>query len=178
MAEEPKMQEPKWYVVHTYSGHEKKVKLSLELLVQNKGIEHLVTKVVVPTEEVTKTTRGKKKIVEQKLLPGYVLVKMIITNESWYVVRNVKGVLGFVGPDAKPVPITADEVMSMGLEGGKRVVQIDLEVGEEVEVTEGPFESFNGVIEKVNPDKETVTVMVSMFGRETPVELDFHQVKK
>ena len=171
-------EEPKWYVVHTYSGHEKKVKLSLELLVKNKGIEHLVTKVVVPVEEVTKTTRGKKKTVEQKILPGYVLVKMIITNESWYVVRNVKGVLGFVGPDAKPVPITPDEVMSMGLEGGKRVVQIDLEVGEEVEVTEGPFENFKGVIEKVNPDKETVTVKVSMFGRETPVELDFHQVKK
>lgn len=171
-------EEPKWYVVHTYSGHEKKVKTSLELLVINKGMEDLIVKVVVPTEEVTKTSRGKKKTVERKILPGYVLVKMIITNESWYVVRNVKGVLGFVGPDAKPVPITASEVISMGLEEGKKVAKIDLIVGDEVEVTEGPFENFKGVIKEVNPEKETVKVMVSMFGRETPVELDFHQVKK
>ena len=171
-------EEPKWYVVHTYSGHEKKVKTSLELLVLNKGMKDLIVKVVVPTEEVVKTTNGKKKIIERKILPGYVLVKMIITNDSWYVVRNVKGVLGFVGPDAKPVPITSAEVINMGLEEGKRVVQIDFVIGDKVEVTEGPFESFKGVISEIFPEHSTVVVLVSMFGRETPVELDFHQVKK
>jgi transcriptional antiterminator NusG len=171
-------EELKWYVVHTYSGHEKKVKTSLELLVLNKGMEELIVKVVVPTEEVVKVSGGKKKIVERKILPGYVLVKMIITNDSWYVVRNVKGVLGFVGPDAKPVPITDAEVISMGLEEGKLVAKIDLEIGEKVEVIEGPFESFKGVVEKLHPERGTVIVLVSMFGRETPVELDFHQVKK
>ncbi|MEA1972712.1 MAG: transcription termination/antitermination protein NusG [Candidatus Cloacimonadota bacterium] len=172
------VEEPKWYVVHTYSGHENKVKTSLELLVKNSQMEDLIVEVAVPTEEVVKTSRGKKKVVERKIFPGYVLVKMIVTNDSWYVVRNVKGVLGFVGPDAKPVPITADEVYSMGLEDKVRKVNIDLEVGESVTVIEGPFENFNGVIEQVNEDKETVTVLVSMFGRETPVELDFHQVEK
>ncbi|MEA1975104.1 MAG: transcription termination/antitermination protein NusG [Bacillota bacterium] len=171
-------EELKWYVVHTYSGHEKKVKTSLELLVLNKGMEELIAKVVVPTEEVVKVSGGKKKIVERKILPGYVLVKMMVTNDSWYVVRNVKGVLGFVGPDAKPVPITDAEVISMGLEEGKLVAKIDLEVGEKVEVIEGPFESFKGVVETLHPERGTVIVLVSMFGRETPVELDFHQVKK
>ncbi len=171
-------EELKWYVIHTYSGHEKKVKTSLELLVLNKGMEDLIVKVVVPTEEIVKISNGKKKTIERKILPGYVLVKMIITNDSWYVVRNVKGVLGFVGPDAKPVPITDAEVISMGLEDGKHVAKIDLEIGEKVEVIEGPFESFKGVIKEIHAERETVIVSISMFGRETPVELNFHQVKK
>lgn len=171
-------QQPKWYVVHTYSGHEKKVKSSLELLVKNREMEDLIVDITVPTEEVVKKSRGKKKVVQKKLMPGYVLVKMIVTTDSWYVVRNVKGVLGFVGPDAKPVPISKAEEQKLGLGEGKVKVNIDLEVDDKVTVKEGPFENFDGVIEDVNEDKETVTVLVSMFGRETPVELDFHQVKK
>jgi len=171
-------QQPKWYVVHTYSGHEKKVKSSLELLVKNREMEDLIVDITVPTEEVVKKSRGKKKVVQKKLMPGYVLVKMIVTTDSWYVVRNVKGVLGFVGPDAKPVPISKAEEQKLGLTEGKVKVNIDLEVDDKVTVKEGPFENFDGVIKDVNEDKETVTVLVSMFGRETPVELDFHQVKK
>ncbi|MGM0378760.1 MAG: transcription termination/antitermination protein NusG [Bacillota bacterium] len=171
-------QQPKWYVVHTYSGHEKKVKSSLELLVKNREMEDLIVDITVPTEEVVKKSRGKKKVVQKKLMPGYVLVKMIVTTDSWYVVRNVKGVLGFVGPDAKPVPISKAEEQNLGLTEGKVKVNIDLEVDDKVIVKEGPFENFDGVIKDVNEDKETVTVLVSMFGRETPVELDFHQVKK
>ena len=171
-------QQPKWYVVHTYSGHEKKVKSSLELLVKNREMEDLIVDITVPTEEVVKKSRGKKKVVQKKLMPGYVLVKMIVTTDSWYVVRNVKGVLGFVGPDAKPVPISKAEEQKLGLTEGKVKVNIDLEVDDKVIVKEGPFENFDGVIKEVNEDKETVTVLVSMFGRETPVELDFHQVKK
>lgn len=171
-------EEPKWYIVHTYSGHEMKVKTSLEKIVENSGMEDLITDVVVPTEEVVKKRNGKKKIVEKKLFPGYVAVKMIITNESWYVVRNTKGVLGFVGPDAKPVPLSDDEVINMGLEEKGAVVTINMKVGDEVNVLSGPFEEFNGKIEQINSDKKTVKVLISMFGRETPVELDFDQVEK
>lgn len=171
-------QQPKWYVVHTYSGHEKKVKSSLKLLVENREMEDLIVDISIPTEEVVKKSRGKKKVVQKKLMPGYVLVKMIVTTDSWYVVRNVKGVLGFVGPDAKPVPISKAEEQKLGLTEGKVKVNIDLDVDDKVIVKEGPFENFDGIVKDVNEDKETVTVLVSMFGRETPVELDFHQVKK
>lgn len=171
-------EEPKWYIVHTYSGHEMKVKTSLEKIVENSGMEDLIPEVVVPTEEVVKKRNGKKKIVEKKLFPGYVAVKMTVTNKSWYVVRNIKGVLGFVGPDAKPVPLSVDEVINMGLETKGAVVTINMEVGDEVSVLSGPFEEFNGVIEQINSDKKTVKVLISMFGRETPVELDFDQVEK
>jgi transcriptional antiterminator NusG len=166
----------KWYVVHTYSGHENKVKLNLELMVERRGMEEIIQEVEVPTEEYTEVKNGKKKIKQRKIFPGYVLVKMIITNESWYVVRNTRGVTGFVGPGSKPVPLTEDEVKRMGIEVS--LPEIDIEVGDTIQVTSGPFESFMGVVEEINQEKLTLKVMISMFGRETSVELEYTQVEK
>ena len=166
----------KWYVVHTYSGHENKVKLNLELMVERRGMEEIIQEVEVPTEEYTEVKNGKKKNKQRKIFPGYVLVKMIITNESWYVVRNTRGVTGFVGPGSKPVPLTEDEVKHMGIEVSKP--EIDIEVGDTIQVISGPFESFMGVVEEVNQEKLTLKVMISMFGRETSVELEYTQVEK
>lgn len=175
------VEQPKWYVIHTYSGHEKKIKATLEKLVQNSGMEDLIVDIAVPTEEVVKKTKsGKKKIVERQIFPGYVLVKMIVTTESWYVVRNAKGVINYVGPDAKPVPLSDEEVRNMGLEqpDGKPSVQANFEVGDRVNVKSGPFKDFDGVVEHIDNEKATAKVLVSMFGRKTPVELKFNQVTK
>ena len=170
------MSEPKWYVVHTYSGHENKVKANIEKIVENRGMEDIILEVAVPTEDVTEMKNGKKKVKSKKIFPGYTLVKMYMTDESWYVVRNTRGVTGFVGPASKPVPLTDEEVANMGIE--KRIIEIDIEVGESVKVTNGPFESFIGVVEEINKEKQNMKVLISMFGRETPVELEFNQVEK
>lgn len=166
----------KWYVVHTYSGHENKVKANIEKIVENRGMQDIIHEVVVPIEEVVETKNGKKKVKTRKVFPGYALVKMIMTDESWYVVRNTRGVTGFVGPGSKPIPLTEDEVQNMGIE--TRRVEVDVHVGQSVRVTSGPFEDFVGVIEVVNQEKQNVKVKISMFGRETPVELEFHQIEK
>lgn len=166
-----------WYVVHTYSGHENKVKANIEKTVENRGMEDIILEVTVPTEEVVEIKDGKKKVKTRKIFPGYVLVKMIMTDESWYVVRNTRGVTGFVGSGTKPIPLTEDEVFGMGIE--KRVVTtIDVVAGDSIEVLSGPFENFTGIVEHVDMNNHTVKVMISMFGRETPVELEFGQVKK
>ena len=170
------MSEPKWYVVHTYSGHENKVKANIEKIVENRGMEDIILEVAVPTEEVTEVKNGKKKVKLKKIFPGYTLVKMFMTDESWYVVRNTRGVTGFVGPASKPVPLTEDEVVNMGIE--KRFMEIDIEVGQSVKVISGPFESFIGAVEEINNEKQNMRVLISMFGRETPVELEFNQVEK
>jgi transcription termination/antitermination protein NusG len=166
----------RWYVVHTYSGHENKVKANIEKLVENRGMEDVIHEIVVPTEEVVEVKNGKKKSKQRKIFPGYVIVKMIVNDESWYVVRNTRGVTGFVGPGSKPIPLSDEEVKNMGIE--QPVPQIDVKVGDTVKVISGPFESFIGVIEEINIEKTTLKVLISMFGRETPVELDFTQVEQ
>jgi len=172
--------EQNWYVIHTYSGYENKVKANLERRVESMGMEDKIFRILVPTEEEFEIRDGKRKITKKKVFPGYVLVEMILTDDSWYVVRNTPGVTGFVGSGSKPVPLREEEVKmilhQMGYEETK--VKLDFEVGEAVKVIRGPFENFSGVIEDINPEKGKIKVMVSMFGRETPVELDYHQIEK
>ena len=169
-------EDARWYVAHTYSGYENKVKDTLERAVENRGMQHLVQEVVVPMEEQIEIKDDKKKTTLKKVFPGYVLIKMILTEESWYIVRNVRGVTGFVGAGGKPVPLTDEEIRSMGFE--KMPVNINYEVGDTVQVASGPLEGFVGVVEEINMEKEKVRVLVSMFGRETPVELEFSQIQK
>ena len=166
----------KWYVVHTYSGHENKVKVNIEKMVENRNMQNLILEVVVPTENVIEVKDGQRKIKTRKMFPGYVIIKMIVTNESWYLVRNTQGVTGFVGHGSEPIPLTDEEVARMGIE--KVFIELNVEVGEMVRVISGPFESFMGTVEDINPDKQVLTVKVSMFGRDTPVELEFAQVEK
>ena len=168
--------EPKWYVVHTYSGHENKVKVNIEKLVENRGMQKYVLEVVVPTEDIVEVKGGQRKIKTKKMFPGYVLVKMIVTNESWYLVRNTQGVTGFVGHGSNPIPLTLEEVRRMGIE--KIYIELDIRVGDTIKVINGPFENFMGSVEEVNMEKQTLRARVSMFGRDTPVELDFSQVDK
>lgn len=168
--------EAKWYVVHTYSGHENKVKVNIEKIVENRGMQDLILDVVVPTEDRVEIKNGQRKIKTRKMFPGYVIVKMIVTNESWYLVRNTQGVTGFVGHGSDPIPLSTEEVRRMGIE--KIYIDLDVEVGDSVKVINGPFESFMGVVEEVNMEKQTLKARISMFGRDTPVELDFAQVDK
>jgi len=167
----------KWYVVHTYSGHENKVKANIEKIVENRGMDDIILEVAVPTEDITEIKNGKRKTKSRKIFPGYVLVKMFMMDESWYVVRNTRGVTGFVGPGSKPIPLTEDEVRKMGIEK-HRVVQVDYKKGDVVQVIYGPFQNFSGAIEEIHPEKQTVKVRIEMFGRETPVELEFDQIEK
>ena len=151
----------KWYVVHTYSGHENKVKINLEKIVENRDMEDIVQEIAVPTEEVVEIKNGVKKVKQRKIFPGYVLVKLIMTNESWYVVRNIKGVTGFVGPGSKPIPLTDEEVKRMGIEGKRS--EINVAVGDSVRVMSGPFENFIGVVKDLNHEKNTLKVFVKSF---------------
>jgi len=176
--------EKNWYVVHTYSGYENKVKANLEKRVETMGMQDKIFRVVVPEEEETDVKNGKTKVVKKKVFPGYVLVELIMTDDSWYVVRNTPGVTGFVGSagsGSKPTPLLPEEVASllkrMGIEE-KRKVDIDVEIGETVQVNEGPFQNFTGSVEAIDKDKGKVKVLVNMFGRETPVELEFSQISK
>ena len=166
----------KWYVVHTYSGHENKVKVNIEKLVESRGMQDLILDVVVPTEDRVEIKNGQRKIKTKKMFPGYVLVKMIVTNESWYLVRNTQGVTGFVGHGSDPVPLTLEEVRRMGIE--KIYIDLDIHIGDTIKVINGPFENFMGSVLEVNPEKQTLRAKVSMFGRDTPVELDYAQVDK
>lgn len=169
-----------WYVVHTYSGYENKVKANLERRIESMNMEDKIFRILVPMEDEIEIKNGKKKVSKKKVFPGYVLVEMIMTDDSWYVVRNTPGVTGFVGTGAKPIPLNEEEakaiIKQMGIEEPK--TKINISVGENVKVTNGPFENFVGVIEEIYPEKGKVKVMVSMFGRETPIELDFTQIEK
>ncbi|GAK04714.1 transcription antitermination protein NusG [Geomicrobium sp. JCM 19037] len=172
-----------WYVVHTYSGYENRVKANLEKRVESMEMLDKIFRVLVPVEEETETKNGKTKTVNRKTFPGYVLVEMVMTDDSWYVVRNTPGVTGFVGSSgagSKPTALLPDEVDSilrqMGVEAPK--AEIDLEIKESVKVKEGPFTDFTGTVEEISLEKQKVKVHVNMFGRETPVELEFHQVEK
>ena len=176
MAEKEESTQLAWYVVHTYSGYENKVKANLEMTVQNRGLQDYICEVKVPMEEVIEVKDNKKRVKQQKVFPGYVMVKMGMNDETWYVVRNTRGVTGFVGPGSKPIPLTEEEVESMGVE--RTPVQSDLAVGDRVRVLQGPLESFEGVIEELFADSQKARVVVSMFGRDTPVELDYSEIKK
>lgn len=175
MSQEKDMQ-PKWYVVHTYSGYENKVKTDLEKTVKNRELEDYIFDIVVPMEEQIEIKDGKRKTNLKKVFPGYVLVKMIVTEESWYIVRNTRGVTGFVGSGADPIPLTEEEIRKMGFELTE--VNVDYDINDSVKILNGPLENFVGVVQEINKEKHKVKVLVSMFGRETPVELEFSQVQK
>lgn len=166
----------KWYVVHTYSGYENKVKANLEKTVENRGLHDLIFNVEVPLEEVEEIKNDKKRIVQRKKFPGYVLIRMLMTDDSWYVIRNTRGVTGFVGPGSKPIPLTDAEVESMGIT--TPIENIDIAVGENAKIVSGPLENFVALIQEINLEKKKVKALVNMFGRETPVELDFNQIER
>lgn len=192
------MQEAKWYVVHTYSGYENKVKEDLEKSVENAGLQDIILEVKYPTEETIEILpNGKRKVTQRKVFPGYVMVKMLVdvvekerpaeqgggksidlvmNPRAWYVVRNTRGVTGFVGPGSKPVPLSDEEVTTMGVE--RIPIMLNIEVGETVRVINGPLENFTGRVEALDTERQKIKLTVSMFGRETPVELDFVQVQR
>ena len=163
----------KWYVVHTYSGYENTVKATIEKTIETRQLQDLIHVVSIPMETVTEITDNGPKTYDRKVFPGYVLVKMVMTDESWYIIKNVRGVTGFVGSGTKPTPLTAEEVEGLGVDKHEVVVAYD--VGDSVMITDGPLTSFVGVVDALDIDKNKVRVVVSMFGRETPVELELDQ---
>jgi len=165
----------KWYVVHTYSGYENTVATTIQKHVDNRNLHDLIHEVSIPLETVTEITDNGPKTVERKVFPGYVLVKMVLTDESWHTVRNVRGVTGFVGSGNKAIPLSDEEIAALGVE--KREIVVGYQVGDNVKITDGALESFLGVVEEIDLDKQKVRVVVSMFGRETPVELELDQVE-
>ena len=169
-------EESKWYVVHTYSGYESKVRSSIEKIIENRNMHEIVEQVLVPMQDVLEVKNGKKQISQRKVYPGYVFVKMVLTDETWFIMRNTRGVTSFVGPGSKPVALTDEEIYSMGIE---RVdFELDLGLGEVVRITTGPFEGSVGTVTDINHQKKTVSIMLSVFGRETQVELDYHILQR
>lgn len=170
------MSTAKWYVVHTYSGYENKVKANIDKTIENRHLEDQILEVRVPMQDVVELKNGVQKAAQRKLFPGYVLIHMIMNDDTWYVVRNTRGVTGFVGPGSKPVPLSEEEMMSLGFKTPDVVV--DFAVGDTVVVTAGAWKDTVGVIRTVNESKQSITINVEMFGRETPVELSFSEIKK
>ena len=177
MSQENADLEPRWYVVHTYSGYENKVKTDLEKVIKNRELEEYFFDIIVPMEEQIEIKDGKRKTNLKKVFPGYVLVKMIVTEKTWYIVRNTRGVTGFVGSGTDPIPLTDEEIRSMGFEDVNSI-NVDYEVNDQVQIMNGAFENFTGTVQEINKEKSKVKVLVSMFGRETPVEVEFSQVQK
>ncbi len=177
MSQENADLEPRWYVVHTYSGYENKVKTDLEKVIKNRELEEYFFDIVVPMEEQIEIKDGKRKTNLKKVFPGYVLVKMIVTEKTWYIVRNTRGVTGFVGSGTDPIPLTDEEIRNMGFEELTQV-NVDYAVNDSVKVLVGPLKDFIGTVTEINKEKHKVKVSVSMFGRETPVELELSQVIK
>lgn len=171
------MAEARWYVVHTYSGYENKVKTNIEQSIENRKLHDTILEVSVPTQEVVETKNGKTKVSEKKLLPGYVLINMVMNDETWYIVRNTRGVTGFVGPGSKPVPLSEDEMKNLGVKQTEKI-NADFEIGDMVAAIDGVWNGTAGVVKRIDEGKQTVTINVDMFGRETPVELKFAEVKK
>lgn len=167
--------EAKWYVVHTYSGYENKVASNLATTVKNRGLQDLICDIRVPTEIVTEVKDNQAKEVERKIFPGYVLVKMVMNDDTWYVVRNIRGCTGFVGPSSKPIPLTEEEVLRLGVE--TKTIEVNYQVGDSVRITDSPFEDSVGVVESIDLQNNCVRVIIHMFGRETPVELELDQVE-
>ena len=170
------MSEAKWYVVHTYSGYENKVKVDIEKTIENRHLEDQILEVRVPLQEVADLKNGALKQVQKKMFPGYVLLNMVMNDDTWYVVRNTRGVTGFVGPGSKPVPLTEEEMLPLGIK--KEEIQVDFAEGDTVVVTGGAWKDTVGVIESINEERQTLTIRVELFGRETPVELNFTEIKK
>ena len=167
---------PRWYVVHTYSGYENKVKTDLEKTIKNRELEDYFFDIIVPMEEQIEIKDGEKKTNLKKVFPGYVLIKMIVTEETWYIVRNTRGATGFVGSGTDPIPLTDEEIRKMGFEDIP--VNVDYSVNDNVQILGGPLNGYTGIVQEINKEKNKVKVLVSMFGRETPVELEFSQVQK
>ena len=170
------MAEANWYVVHTYSGYENKVKANIEKTIENRGLQEEILEVCVPLEEELEIKNGTKKTVQKKLFPGYVLINMVMNDDTWYVVRNTRGVTGFVGPGSKPVPLTEEEMLPLGISNEN--VVIDFAVGDSVVVIGGVWKDTVGMIQSINENKQCVTINVDLFGRETPVEISFTEIKK
>ena len=170
------MAEAKWYVVHTYSGYENKVKANIEKTIENRKLQDQILEVSVPLEDVIEVKNGKEKTVQRKMFPGYVLLNMYMNDDTWYVVRNTRGVTGFVGPGSKPVPLTEEEMRNMGLKRDQEVVY-EFEVGDTVQVVSGVWENTEGVVRLINHEKKSLTISIDMFGRETPVEIGFADVR-
>lgn len=171
------MSEANWYVVHTYSGYENKVKANIEKTIENRHLEDQILEVRVPMQEVVELKNGAKKQVQKKMFPGYVLLNMVMNDDTWYVVRNTRGVTGFVGPGSKPVPLTEEEMKPLGIQEPASL-QVDFEEGDSVVVTGGVWKDTTGIIQSINEGKQIVTINVELFGRETPVEISFAEVKK
>lgn len=170
------MSEPRWYVIHTYSGYENKVADSIEKIVENRGLQDFIYEVKIPTETVTEVKDGNERQIERKVFPGYVLVKMIVTDDSWFIVRNIRGVTGFVSANSTdPVPLSDEDVAKLGVETS--TVVVSYKVGDNVNIIDGPLEGFSGIVEELDTDKNYVKVILSMFGRETPVELELNQIE-
>lgn len=170
------MAEARWYVVHTYSGYENKVKANIEKTIENRKLQDQILEVSVPLEDVIEVKNGKEKTVQRKMFPGYVLLNMYMNDDTWYVVRNTRGVTGFVGPGSKPVPLTEEEMLNMGLKRDQEVVY-EFEVGDTVQVVSGVWENTEGVVRLINHEKKSLTISIDMFGRETPVEIGFADVR-
>ena len=170
------MAEARWYVVHTYSGYENKVKANIEKTIENRKLQDQILEVSVPLEDVVEVKNGKEKTVQRKMFPGYVLLNMYMNDDTWYVVRNTRGVTGFVGPGSKPVPLTEEEMLNMGLKREQEVVY-EFEVGDTVQVVSGVWENTEGVVRVINREKKSLTISIDMFGRETPVEIGFEDVR-
>ena len=170
------MSEANWYVVHTYSGYENKVKANIEKTIENRHLEDQILEVRVPLEEVVEVKNGVSKAVQKKMFPGYVLLNMVMNDDTWYVVRNTRGVTGFVGPGSKPVPLTEEEMKPLGIKNDN--VESDFGVGDRVNVIGGIWKDTVGVIQSINEAKQSVTINVELFGRETPVEISFTEIQK
>lgn len=170
------MSEAKWYVVHTYSGYENKVKANIEKTIENRHLEDQILEVRVPLEDVVEVKNGVSKTVQKKMFPGYVLLNMVMNDDTWYVVRNTRGVTGFVGPGSKPVPLTEAEMRPLGIQ--EQSVVVDFEVGDTVNVIGGIWKDTVGVVQTINESKQIVTINVELFGRETPVEISFAEIQK
>jgi transcriptional antiterminator NusG len=171
------MSEAKWYVVHTYSGYENKVKANIEKTIENRKLQDQILEVIVPVQDVVEMRNGAKKVVSKKLFPGYVLIHMIQNDDTWYVVRNTRGVTGFVGPGSQPIPLTEMEMKNLGITQ-EPVVSIDVEVGDSIEVIAGAWEGTISTVTSINMAKQTVTIDVDIFGRATSVEIGFTEIKK
>ncbi|MBO4920657.1 MAG: transcription termination/antitermination protein NusG [Lachnospiraceae bacterium] len=169
------MAEANWYVVHTYSGYENKVKANIEKTIENRGLQDQILEVSVPLQNVVEIKNGVRKSVQKKLFPGYVLLNMVMNDDTWYVVRNTRGVTGFVGPGSKPVPLTEEEMKAMGV--ADEEIMLDFEVGDTVTVMSGAWENYQGIVRSINESKQTVTISIDVFGRETPVEIGFTDVR-
>ena len=170
------MSEANWYVVHTYSGYENKVKANIDKTIENRHLEDQILEVRVPMEDVVELKNGEKKQVQRKMFPGYVLIHMVMNDDTWYVVRNTTGVTGFVGSGTDPIPLTDEEIRAMGFEESS--INVDYDINDSVQILNGPFKDSIGTVQKIDKEKHKVKVLISMFGRETPVELEFSQIQK